>query len=234
MQHLKNYIYIDMIGIDSLLAQITPEIIESSHIQTTRRKTGSASSSLGFSEMISKLFKGDLTVFGKIETEQIMNETTIKPYETKLQQIINYVEKNEVILKDKKSIIMHYKEDAQNFILSVMPFDTDFYDKDWFKTVDLANKFGYIPFYNGGNKISEYKDTYRYNDDYYKTMHLDDTKLTMNLSIYKMESLGGLTSHLGMLFRETKGLNIRLGVFGHIFKLTDSIYQIKPYAVWRV
>lgn len=64
-------------------------------------------------------------------------------------------------------------------------------------------------------------------------MALEKTKLTMNLSIKKMEPLGGFTSHLAVLFRETKGTNIRLGVFGHIYKLTESVYQIKPYAVWR-
>jgi hypothetical protein len=55
----------------------------------------------------------------------------------------------------------------------------------------------------------------------------------MNLSIKKMEPLGGFSSHLATLFRVTKGTNIRLGVFGHVYKLTESVYQIKPYAVWR-
>ena len=41
MEQLKNYIYMDMVGIDSLLSQITSELVEKSHVQTTRRKTGS-------------------------------------------------------------------------------------------------------------------------------------------------------------------------------------------------
>lgn len=38
-----------------------------------------------------------------------------------------------------------------------MSFDTDFYQDDWFKTVDLVNQFFYIPFYNGGNKFPALK-----------------------------------------------------------------------------
>jgi hypothetical protein len=108
-----------------------------------------------------------------------------------------------------------------------------FYHNDWFKTVDLANQCGYIPFYKGGDATNKFKDTYQYDDSYYKTMALKKIKLTMNLSIKKMEPLGGFLSHLATLFRVTKGTNIRLGVFGHVYKLTESVYQIKPYAVWR-
>lgn len=32
MESLKNYIYMDMVGIDSLLSQITSELVETSHI----------------------------------------------------------------------------------------------------------------------------------------------------------------------------------------------------------
>ena len=115
-----------------------------------------------------------------------------------------------------------------------MPFNTDFYRSDWFKTVELVNQFGYIPFYNGGNSANGIQDTYQYHDSYYKTMPYDKTKITMNLNIKKMEHLGGLTSHLATMFRATKGRNIRLGVWGHIYKLVETVYQIKPYAVWRV
>ena len=49
MEQLKNYIYMDMVGIDSLLSQITSELVEKSHVQTTRRKTGSTNGNIGFS-----------------------------------------------------------------------------------------------------------------------------------------------------------------------------------------
>lgn len=65
-------------------------------------------------------------------------------------------------------------------------------------------------------------------------MYNDKIKITMNLNVKKMERLGGMTSQLAVLFRTTKGVNIRLGVLGHIYKLAEEVYQIKPYAVWRV
>lgn len=233
VEQLKNYIYMDMIGIDSLLSQITSESVETNHIQTTSRKTGSTNGNLGFPELVKKIFKADVSVSGEIESVQIVDKTTTQPYEAKIQQIVKYVEKYEVVLKDRAKIRNDYQEDKQNFVLLTMPFDTDFYHSNWFETVKLAEQFGYIPFYKGGDNTNKFKDTYQYDDSYYKTMALEKTKLTMNLNIKKMEPLGGFSSHLATLFRVTKGTNIRLGVFGHIYKLTEDVYQIKPYAVWR-
>ena len=233
MESLKNYIYMDMVGIDSLLSQITSELVETSHIQTTSRKAGNANGSIGFSEVVNKIFKADVSVSGEMESVQTIDKTTTQPYEVKIQQIIQQVEKCEAVLKDRAEIYKNHQEDKQNFVLLTMPFDTDFYHNDWFKTVDLANQCGYIPFYKGGDATNKFKDTYQYDDSYYKTMALKKIKLTMNLSIKKMEPLGGFSSHLATLFRVTKGTNIRLGVFGHVYKLTESVYQIKPYAVWR-
>lgn len=223
----------DMVGIDSLIFQITSESVEKNHVQTTSRKTGSANGNISVSELVKKIFKADASVSGEIESVQVVDKTTTQPFEAKIQQIIKYIEKNAVVIKGREEILKSYQEDKQNFVLFTMPFDTDFYHNDWFKTVDLANQCGYIPFYKGGDSSNKCKDTYQYDDSYYKTMALDKIKLTMNLSLSKMEPLGGFTSHLATLFRVTKGTNIRLGVFGHIYKLTESVYQIKPYAVWR-
>ncbi len=234
MKELRNYIYMDMIGIDSLLSQITSELIETNHIQTTNRKMGTAKGNIGFSELVRKIFKADASLSGELESVQVIDKTTTLPYEAKIEQIITYIEKHEILLKNKIDITQNYQEEKQDFVLLVMSFDTDFYRDDWFKTVDLVNQFGYIPFYNGGNNTNGIKDTYQYHDSYYKTMYNDKIKITMNLNIKKMERLGGMTSHLAVLFRTTKGVNIRLGVLGHIYKLAEEVYQIKPYAVWRV
>lgn len=223
----------DMMGIDSLLSQITSELVEANHIQTTNRKSGTANGNIGFSELVKKIFKADASLSGEFETVQVINKTTTQPYEAKIQQIVKYIEKHEVILKSRTDIIQKYQEEKQNFVLLTMPFNTDFYRSDWLKTVELVNQFGYIPFYNG-NSTNGIQDTYQYHDSYYKTMPYDKAKITMNLNIKKMEHLGGLTSHLATTFRATKGRNIRLGVWGHIYKLVETVYQIKPYAVWRV
>lgn len=233
MNQLKNYIYIDKVGLDSLLSQITSELVEENHVQTTNRKIGTANGSLGFSELVKKFFKADVNVSGELETVQVIDKTTVQPYEAKIQQIVKYIETHEILLRDRVDLTKKYQEDKQNFLFLTMPFDCDLYHSDWAKTVDMANRLGYIPFYKGGSYENKFKDIYEYQDSYYKTMELNKTKITMNLSIKKMEPLGGFSSHLATLFRTTKGTNIKLGVFGHVYKLTDTVYQIKPYSVWR-
>lgn len=233
MEQLKDYIYMDHVGIDSLLAQISSEVVEENRIQTTKRKTGAVAGNLGFSELVKKIFKADASMSGELETVQVIDRVTIQPYEAKVKQIIKYVEEHEMLLRDRSEIINKYQEDKQNFVFLSMPFDTDFYNSDWSKTVSLAEQFGYIPFYKGGSSANKSKDTYQYHDSYYKTMVYDNTKITMNLSINKMQPFGGFTSHLAVLFRATQGNNIHLGVFGHVYRIIDSVYQIKPYAVWR-
>ena len=101
MESLKNYIYMDMVGIDSLLSQITSELVETSHIQTTSRKAGNANGSIGFSEVVKKIFKADVSVSGEMESVQTIDKTTTQPYEAKIQQIIQYVEKCEAVLKNR-------------------------------------------------------------------------------------------------------------------------------------
>lgn len=147
MKELRNYIYMDMIGIDSLLSQITSELIETNHIQTTNRKMGTAKGNIGFSELVRKIFKADASLSGELESVQVIDKTTTLPYEAKIEQIITYIEKHKILLKNKIDITQNYQEEKQNFVLLVMSFDTDFYRDDWFKTVDLVNQFGYIPFY---------------------------------------------------------------------------------------
>lgn len=223
----------DMNGLDSLLSQITSELVQERHVQTTKRKAGTVEGKFGFSDLIRKVLKVDVNLGGEIETQQVVNKTTTQPYEAKIQQIIGYLEDEEILLKNRSEIITKYKENKQNLVFLTMPFNTDFNYNNWLEATRLANKVGYISFYKGCHDTDRYHDNYEYNDSYYKTMALDRIKVTMNLGIEKMEPLGGITSHLAVLFRETRGTNIHLGVFGHIFKLTNTVFQIKPYAVWR-
>ena len=79
-----------------------------------------------------------------MESVQTIDKTTTQPYEAKIQQIIQYVEKCEVVLKNRAEIHKNYQEDKQNFVLLTMPFDTDFYHNDWFKTFHLHCRLFYL------------------------------------------------------------------------------------------
>jgi len=84
-------------------------------------------------------------------------------------------------------------------------------------------------------------DTYNYSDDYYKQKNRDTIKvkekyirILMQTKNDKMTtSFGGITSHLVTQIRFCRGYNISFGIIGHLIKLGDDLYQIKPYAVWR-
>ena len=58
-------------------------------------------------------------------------------------------------------------------------------------------------------------DTDFYHNDWLKTIEL--AQAYHEPKYKEMEPLGGFSSHLATLFRVTKGTNIRLGVFGHIY-----------------
>lgn len=64
------------------------QISPASHIQTTSRKAGNANGSIGFSEVVKKIFKADVSVSGEMESVQTIDKTTTQPYEVKIQQII--------------------------------------------------------------------------------------------------------------------------------------------------
>lgn len=64
------------------------QISPASYIQTTSRKAGNANGSIGFSEVVKKIFKADVSVSGEMESVQTINKTTTQPYEVKIQQII--------------------------------------------------------------------------------------------------------------------------------------------------
>lgn len=223
MESLRQYIYMDTNNIDSLLNQITQESIKESSIKTTKHKSGSIKGNLGFSNLVKSLFNSDISMTGEAGSTQEISKTFTQPYEAKIQQIREYVEKHQILLKSKDEITEKYEDDKQNFIYCTMYFDTDFDYKNWDESVNLAKKIGYISFYKG--KPTD--DTYQYHDSYYKM------QITMNLGINNMSRFGGITSHLAFLFRAMQGKDINLGVFGHIYKLLDNCYQIKPYAVWR-
>jgi len=230
MKELKSYIYMDMVGVDSLLSQITLELTEKNHIQITKKKMGSIKGGVGLSDLFKGIFKADVSVSGEQESVQVIDKTTTQPYEAKIQQIVEYVENHEILLKDRAQIIKDYQEGKQNFVFANILFDTDFNYRNWQEASMVAEKLGYISFYKGGKNNAS---TYQYNDDYYKTIELDKSQILMNMSTEKMESFGGVTSHLATLFRVSAGINIGLGVFGYVSKIAPNVYQIKPYAVWR-
>lgn len=241
MEQLKSFVYIDAYGIDGLLAQMTPEVIEETQIQTTKKKSGAVKATASFSKLLKQLFNADIDVSGGQETVQIISQKTVEPYERKIQRLIAFIKEHGVLFSSIDELYAAYNNDKENFICTELSMDTDFDYAHWDSAVETAKQFSYISFYKGGPNRRDKKlpvDSYRYDDAYFKHTESNSTKsnenrINMNMSLQKMDPLGGITSHFYFLLKETDGIDIPLGVFGNIYKIAPSVYQIKPYAVWR-
>ncbi len=227
---LVNYWYIDKSGIDSLLAQISSELVQEKHIKTTQKRRGTINASLKFGEMVKKLLNTDVGASGEVETVREIEKVEIQPYEAKIQQLTKYIEQNEMLLCSKEEIFSKYSDTATNFIYGSIEFDTDLNVANWAEAADFWQRWGYIQLYVGG---ADALSSYDYSDDYYKKIGATSSKIVMSMGTDKMQtSYLSATSHLAVYFRAFNGRNIPLGVLGHVQKLKSELYQIKPYAVW--
>ena len=233
MESLKQYIYLDEGGIDSLYAQIAEEIVVEREFEVEKHSAGEAKGT--FSAKLNELLDTGISLSGEGGTANTTRVKTTFPMEKKLMLIQLYVKENENLIEHYGDISRKYKSNSQNFVLLTDKFDTSLDCRDWSNAMRQIAQFEYIPFYKAP---SEKADSYEYDDSYYKTMSMYHTKVTMNLGVQKMRDgyfhSFGMTSHMSVLFRICGGENIPLGVFGHLYKLTEDIFQIKPYAVWRV
>lgn len=231
MNQMKYYIYMDMEGIESLCAQIMDAIVVEQEVETKKRVEGTASGA--FSVKLNELFNTDVCLAGEGEATQSQRFVFHFPNERKLKLLQDYVLEHENTIKEYGDIKLKYQPDKPNFVYFTTTFDTALDCNNYENLCIQTGKFGYCPFYKAP---SESIDSYEYSDFYYKNFPMYKTKITMNLNIQKMRGLIGMgvSSHLYSFLRLSDGHNIPLGVFGHIFKLKDDLYQIKPYAVWRV
>lgn len=228
--HLVNYWYIDESGIDSLLAQISSELVQEKHIRTTQKGRGAVNGSFRFGEIAKQLLNTDVSASGEVEAVREIEKVEIQPYESKIQQLTKYIELNGMLLCSKEEIFSKYRDNVTNFICGIIEFDTSLNVANWAEAANFLQQWGYIPLYNGG---ADTPSSYDYSDNYYKKMGAASSKIVMSMSTDKMQtSYLSSTSHLAVYFRAKNGSNIPLGVLGHVYKLAPGLYQIKPYAVW--
>lgn len=230
MEQIKQYIYMDVDGINSLYAQIVNEMTVERETETEKRTSGMVKGA--FAVKAKELFMTDVSLAGERESAHTLRQKTILTDEQKIQLLLDHISENENLIKDYNKIGETYQASNCNFVFFSTGFDTTLDCADWSNAQQQIVTFGYIPFYKAP---SEKSDDYEYRDCYFKALAMSQTKVTMNLGIQNMcgYSSYGMTSHLSVMIRALKGHNIPLGVFGHIYRLAERLYQIKPYAVWR-
>lgn len=223
MEEIRNYIYIDEQGIDSIYSQLHKENI--AEMRTKQIKTNSGSLNI-----IKGLIKGEHT--STTECDKLISLT----YEQKISQIIKIVSKNKNYYTDLNKATSKNLKPSKGIII-VNIHDTFHYTLNFndYETYEYMLKSGYIQLEKGDisiaskTKLLSNCDTHNYRDDYYKQSRY---KITMSMNLEKMRtSYQGRTSHLSVALRGGDG-NISLGVFGQLRNINELFFQIKPFAVW--
>lgn len=223
MDEIKNYIYIDEQGIDSIYSQLHKETVEEMRIKKTKTNSGSIN-------IIKGLIKGEHT--SSTECDKLVSLT----HEQKICEIIKIVSKNKNYFTDLNKATNNNLKPSNGII--IVNIQDTFYCSLDFNTreaYDYMKNSGYIGFEKGDLLISptpksipKKYETYNYRDDYYKDSRY---KVIFSMNLQKMKTSMGLTSHLPMAIRYGNG-KIKLGVFGQLRTINDLFFQIKPFAVW--
>lgn len=236
--NLRNYIYLDKPGIDSLYAQINKTMVIEERIQNT--DGGNLKGKFGLSGKLKVLFNSDMGIEGEYHGTQMHEKVIESAYEQKLSEIIELTSHLDNYCTNIESAREKCMGNAPFVLINV--YD-EFFSRLCFRSHEVfeyIQKCGYLEFERGDTPISkdtliEYNvpyDTYTYSDDYYKGCNECRYRVVMSMSLDKMvTSYSGMSSHLAVALRGGNG-KIRLGVFGQIRNINDFYFQIKPFAVW--
>lgn len=224
MFSLNRYIYLDVIGINSLYSQATGSLI--SELSHSKEKSNEELISGGFVALIAKL-KGELRNSATY-SESTKSELTAENKVCKIIEIIKSKNSN-YIFEDLNSAADYCKDNNKSvFINTKTTFDMPQFIS--MNDTDKVNKSKYIQFCKG-YKEKLGIDSYIHNDQYFK---LHDIKFTMTTSLEKYLNCNGnisKLSHEACYFNNHNGENVPIKVFGQLNFLIDN-YQIKPYAIW--
>lgn len=105
LMNIKEYIYIDREGIDSLLAQLSDEITVSRTVGKTKERAGKASTNLGLSGFIKSFISADIDVEGKtgrLYSDVRMVETA---YEQKIEAVLKKLIKSNLLTNSLEEAI---------------------------------------------------------------------------------------------------------------------------------
>jgi hypothetical protein len=228
---IHEYIYLNNDGIDSLLAQLTDELVLETVIEETNNRTGKAKGGFGFSGILKAMASSDVGLEGELGVQYSQRKNIAFAYEHKLATIYKK-------LQDEGALFTF--DIALNKQSNNCPFKSEllFYTN---QRHEQLRECGYLLFEYRSHEInaklrtnyrqyqSKYIDPYNHSDNYYKNG--SNKRVCMNLNIDKLTTSTGNTSHLMTMLRGSGGL-ISLGVFGYLIKVTPDYFQIKPYAVW--
>ncbi len=233
---IKNYIYLDEIGIDSIYSQLNEETVREITIKQSNDKSGKLSISAGLSKL-KNLFTADTELSGKLRYSSELEKTISLSYEQKIKIILKEISNYKNYFCDLNIALR--KNIPANQIVFINIYESfysrlDFSSYEVFKYIHRCN---YLEFEKGDMPLSPNSmitydipyDNYNYHDNYYKESRYR-VVLSMNLDKLRIP-FHSQTSHLAVALRGSRG-KISLGVWGQLRRINDLYYQIKPFAVW--
>lgn len=227
----RMYIYLDSEGIDSLYAQ-TVEKLETEFTQSQEHeKSGKVKANIGIGKSLGVML--GLVDLGA-ETELYLNGKQISEakmcftLEQKLSALMEYLESvkgTEFFEHLPQAAIQAEKQSKGLFIKVVEKFNMpQFFQGD--DGVSKINSDQSISFIIGQvNGDHEFPDTFK------KTQYTFFMMASLNKMTRSREGMRP-TGHDAIFFREFKGKDVPLNVFGYLIPLNKYTYQIKPYAIW--
>ena len=236
MRSIKNFIYIDEQGIDSIYSQLHDETVDKTIVKETKEKATSIGLSAGLSKF-KQLIHADASVNGEISKSIQYEKSVSFTYEQKIDEIINIVSNFDNYYTN---LNVAAKDRISTQSITFININDTFYSRLDFAShgvFEYIQKSGYLEFEKGDIPISPNTkitynvpyDTYNYHDSYYKDSRY---RVVLSMSIDKLRtSYRGMTSHLAVALRGSDG-KIDLGVFGQLRVINDLYFQIKPFAVW--
>jgi len=229
---LRQYIYLDTIGIDDIYNQ-TIGRVEKECVSTVNESTSKEVKVSGSLKAILLAFvaKADIDDSTEKSRGSSTSTTSSKSSHDKLVEITDRLSDSdfEVCFSSLAEAVRYSSE---NKCLALFhgkhTFDApQFYDEDG---VDKVNESAYLMF-------NQARDHYIESDNYYKDQNAN-IPLDMPCSVNKMKHAQngamGHTGHDAVVLRGCKGKNISLSVFCGVQSHTShsGVVQLKPYALW--
>jgi hypothetical protein len=227
----RMYIYLDSDGIESLYAQ-TVERLETELTQSREHdKSGTVKANIGIGRLLGSMIglvdmgaATELSISGKQVNEAKMRFTL----EQKLSALIQYLqslEGKEFFDYLPQAAIQAEKQGEGVFISVAEKFSMPQFSQG--DGVSNINRDQAISFTIGQtDKDHEFSDTY-----FKKTQYTFFMTASLNKTTRSREGMRA-TGHDAIFFREHKGKDVPLNVFGYLIPLSKYTYQIKPYAIW--
>jgi len=232
----------DVVGLDSLYAQITDRSETELSSTRERERTGRVSASLGLGKILGAFASlADLKGSAEASASGKRVETTkaVLAPEHKLRLLTETLSGT-----DPSSVYDDFDEAAQaasDLGDAVFVHGSGFFDAPQFYPgsdgVAVANKMGAFIFER--NMRPNVIEAYEFNDRYFregsKNSDTAGARIVMSASLLKCVGANGghlgVSSHEAIFLRAHQGQDIGLRVFGSLFGIPGA-YQVKPYAVW--